>query len=103
MFGLTPVRSTSFENQNEMYLPFVEPCGVGTSHSAGKTAQTSPIPQYFQTDYPDQMYGCGTVASNGCGITCVAMVATYLTGHTYTPDELARYFGGKADNNIARL
>ena len=31
------------------------------------------------------------------------MVATYLTGHEYLPDELARHFGGIAENNIARL
>lgn len=61
------------------------------------------IPLYFQTDYPDQMYGMGTLASNGCSATSLAMVATYLTGHTYTPDELGRYFGGAAENNIKRL
>ena len=61
------------------------------------------VPLYFQTDYPNTMYGKGTVANNGCGITCLAMVATYLTGHEYLPDELAGYFGGRAENNIARL
>ena len=61
------------------------------------------VPLYFQTDYPDQMYGMGTMASNGCSATSLAMVATYLTGHTYTPDELGRYFGGAAENNIKRL
>lgn len=61
------------------------------------------VPLYFQTDYPDQMYGMGTMASNGCSATSLAMVATYLTGHTYMPDELGRYFGGAAENNIKRL
>lgn len=61
------------------------------------------VPLYFQTDYPNQMYGMGTMASNGCSATSLAMVATYLTGHTYTPDELGRYFGGAAENNIKRL
>lgn len=61
------------------------------------------IPLFFQNDYPQTIYGTGTVANNGCGITCLAMVATYLTGHPYLPDELARYFGGRAENNIARL
>ena len=61
------------------------------------------VPLYFQTDYPNNMYGKGTVANNGCGVTCLAMVATYLTGHEYLPDELARYFGGRAKNNIERL
>lgn len=61
------------------------------------------VPLYFQTDYPDHMYGSGTIANNGCSITCLAMVATYLTDHEYRPDELARYFGGSAENNIERL
>ena len=61
------------------------------------------IPLYFQTDYPDDVYGEGTVASNGCSAACLAMIATYLTGREYLPDEIARYFGDSAENNIARL
>ena len=61
------------------------------------------VPLFFQTDYPETMYGSGSVATSGCSITCLAMVATYLTGHDYRPDELARYFGGTAENNIRRL
>ena len=61
------------------------------------------VPLYFQTDYPNNMVGRGTIANNGCGVTCLAMVATYLTGHEYLPDELARYFGGVAESNIDRL
>mgnify|MGYP003305809565 CR=1 FL=1 len=61
------------------------------------------VPLYFQTDYPNTMFGRGTIANNGCGITCLAMVATYLTGHEYLPDELARYFGGVAESNMDRL
>lgn len=61
------------------------------------------VPLFLQTDYPDDRYGDGTIATSGCGITCVAMVASYLTGYDYTPDILARYFGGNAENNIVRL
>ena len=50
------------------------------------------IPLYFQNDYPETMFGTGSVASSGCSITCLAMVATYMTGREYLPDELARYF-----------
>ena len=63
----------------------------------------SRVPLYFQTDYPNNMFGSGTIANNGCSVTCLAMVATYLTGHEYLPDELAGYFGGAAENNIERL
>ena len=61
------------------------------------------VPLYFQNDYPDTMFGVGTVATSGCSITCLAMVATYLTGHEYRPDELAGYFGGRANNNMERM
>ena len=61
------------------------------------------VPLYFQTDYPNNMFGSGTIANNGCSITSLAMVASYLTGHEYLPDELAGYFGGVAENNIERL
>lgn len=61
------------------------------------------IPLYYQTDYPDVLYGDGTVATSGCSITSLAMVATYLTGYEYLPDELAFYFGGRATNNMERL
>ena len=52
------------------------------------------FPLYFQTDYPDVAYGdYGTVYSHGCGITCLAMVSSYLTGEEYRPDTLAEQFG----------
>ncbi len=63
----------------------------------------SSVPLYFQNDYPNVMFGAGTVETSGCSITCLAMVATYLTGHEYLPDELAGYFGGRAENNMARM
>ena len=61
------------------------------------------VPLYFQTDYPDTLYGSGTIETSGCSITSLAMVATYMTGHVYMPDELAGYFGGYVGNNMERL
>lgn len=61
------------------------------------------VPHFFQDDYPNDRCGCGTIASHGSGLTCLAMVATYMTGHTYLPDELADYFGGHGENDIQRL
>ena len=61
------------------------------------------FPLYSQLDYPNKRYGSGTVATSGCGITSLAMVATYLTGHPYYPDELAGYFGGYGENNVQRF
>ena len=61
------------------------------------------VPLYFQTDYPNNRFGRGTIQSHGCGITCLAMVASYMTGHEYLPDELAEYFGGYGLNNMQKL
>lgn len=69
-------------------------------------AHSIQIPRFYQTDYPDVLYSFGTVANDGCGITCLAMVATYLTEHPYLPDELAGYFGGYLEGvvtNVDRL
>lgn len=66
-------------------------------------APCSEFPLFSQLDYPNKRFGNGTVATSGCGITSLAMVATYLTGHTYYPDELAGYFGGYGENNVQRL
>ena len=61
------------------------------------------VPRYFQTDYPDVLYGAGTIETSGCSITSIAMMASYLTGYEYLPEELAYYFGGRATNNMARM
>lgn len=47
------------------------------------------MPLYDQTDYGDVKYGSGTIATSGCGITSLAMLATYYTGEEWTPDKCA--------------
>lgn len=61
------------------------------------------MPIFYQEDYDDVIFGTGTIADNGCSITAVAMVASYMTGHLYTPPELADYFGGRSLNNVIRF
>lgn len=61
------------------------------------------VPLYFQTDYPHIKFGNGTIATSGCSMTCLAMVATYLTDTEYTPLQLAFHFGSFGKNNIQRL
>ena len=76
-----------------------------TAHDASirADADSNGFPLYSQLDYPNKRYGSGTVATSGCGITSLAMVATYLTGHAYYPDELAGYFGSHGENNVQRF
>ncbi|MBO7251896.1 MAG: C39 family peptidase [Oscillospiraceae bacterium] len=61
------------------------------------------VPLLFQTDYPYIKYGGGTVSTSGCSVSCLAMVASYMTNHNYFPDQMAYHFGSHGDNNIARL
>ena len=61
------------------------------------------VPLYFQTDYPDVMYANDTLATSGCSMTSLAMVATYMTGHKYSPVEMANWFGGYMGNHRERL
>lgn len=61
------------------------------------------VPKYYQTDYPYVKFGNGTMATSGCSVTCLAMVATYLTDQEYTPVQMAYHFGRVGKNNIERL
>lgn len=61
------------------------------------------IPTYYQNDYPDIRYGSGTLASNGCSAVSLAMIAAYMTGHVYLPDEIAKFIGTIGSNNTMRL
>jgi len=91
--------------------PVPEQTDEAQSEEPSQEEQTQPeevlaveeMPMYFQSDYPDTMYANGTVASCGCSITSLAMVAAYLTGYPYTPDMLAGYFGGYIGNHLERL
>ena len=60
------------------------------------------MPFMDQTDYGNVRYSAGSVASSGCGLTSVCMVATYLTGELYTPDELAPLVNS-AGSNVDRM
>ena len=61
------------------------------------------VPNFYETDYPDIRYGTGSFAENGSGITSVAMVASYLTGYEYRPDQLAQWFSCYTGNQIQTL
>lgn len=56
------------------------------------------VPRYYQNDYPKTKYGSGVLKDNGCGITSLAMVVSYLAGEEIKPDDLAElvddYRGG---------
>ena len=52
------------------------------------------VPLFNQVDYPNDPYGkYGSIASHGCGIVSLAMVATYLTDELQHPVDLATKYG----------
>ena len=51
------------------------------------------MPLYLQQDYPDAPFGDYKVSTHGCGITTLAMVASYLADDELTPAELAAQYG----------
>ena len=71
---------------------------VGLCSMSGEIRGYDNVPLYFQTDYPDVKYGNygATIAKSGCGITSLAMVASYLTDTEILPDELAEMYPSKA-------
>ena len=51
------------------------------------------MPLYLQQDYPDAPFGDYQVSTHGCGITTLAMVASYMADDELTPAELAARYG----------
>ena len=111
----TPAESTPAESTPEESTPAESTSEKSTSEETASketasenaeqddTVYVCGVPLYFQDDYPDTRYGNGTVKTSGCSVTSLTMVANAITGYDYTVDELADYFGGRAENNIARL
>lgn len=51
------------------------------------------IPLYLQQDYPTTRYGNYMLRGHGCGITTMAMVASYLADRELTPPLLCDWYG----------
>lgn len=51
------------------------------------------VPLYLQQDYSGTMYGTYKITTNGCGITTLAMIASYLTDDELTPPEMCARYG----------
>lgn len=72
-------------------IPWNREPGVTES---GYVERITEVPHYIQHYYRDARYGNhGSVASHGCGITCLAMVYTYLLDQEVMPDYLGEKFG----------
>ena len=54
---------------------------------------------YLQQDYPTTMYGAYKITSHGCGITTMAMLATYMSDTELTPPTMCRLYGSYCFQN----
>lgn len=61
------------------------------------------VPHYHQSEYPDIRYGNGTIATSGSSVAALAMVATYMTDHVYTPADIADYAVQYGGSHYGRL
>ena len=64
------------------------------------------VPHYHQLEYPDIRYGNGTIATGGSSVAALAMVATYMTDHVYTPADIADYavqYGGSHYKRLEKV
>jgi hypothetical protein len=50
-------------------------------------------PLFLQQDYPKTRYGQYPIATYGCGVTTLSMLASYMTDEEYTPPELCARYG----------
>lgn len=57
------------------------------------------VPLYLQQDYGNTMYGGFLLRTNGCGITTMAMIATYFTDTELTPPEMCARYGKYSHKN----
>ncbi len=51
------------------------------------------VPLYLQQDYPDTKYGAYPIRTNGCGITTLAMLASYMSDTELTPPAMCERYG----------
>lgn len=57
------------------------------------------VPVYLQQDYGKTPYGNYRLSSHGCGITSLAMLATYMADEEYTPPMLSARYGNYCHEN----
>ena len=57
------------------------------------------VPLYLQQDYAGTMFGGFKLATNGCGITSMAMLASYLADEEWTPPEMCARYGHYSFSN----
>ena len=117
-----PEETTEMTGATETVPPETEPTTVPTEETIpGETTATEEtvpveteapkvtidaVPHYHQSEYPDIRYGNGSIATSGSSVATLAMVATYMTDHVYTPADIADYavqYGGSHYKRLEKV
>lgn len=117
-----PEETTEMTGATETVPPETEPTTVPTEETIpGETTATEEtvpveteapkvtidaVPHYHQSEYHDIRYGNGTIATSGSSVAALAMVATYMTDHVYTPADIADYavqYGGSHYKRLEKV
>lgn len=61
------------------------------------------VPLYDQKKYPRIPFGTCSIATDGCGVTCAAMVIGYFTEFDIMPDYMGRNYDLQAMTNEQRM
>lgn len=101
--NIPPVPETTLPAAAPTYAPETEAAQTLPPETVPEKTAIAAVPRYYQTDYPYIKFGNGTIATSGCSVTCLAMVASYLTNQEYTPPQMAHHFGSYGKTNIERL
>lgn len=89
----------------QQYPMTLEPDAISLAEAAGTVCASDLLypdiaherfpeaPLYLQQSYPRTMYGYFKITTNGCGITTLAMIASYMADDELTPPEMCARYG----------
>lgn len=98
-----PEETTEPEETQPETSEATEPAPTEAAQTDTSREPVTVLPLCYQNDDTGQRYGDGTLDRNGGSAACLAMVGSWFLGYAYTPSEIARYFGGKAQTDMDRL
>lgn len=67
----------------------------GTEIAYGENGMEIPLYLQYSGSWANKAYGDGTIAQNGCAVTALAMVMSYLKANTILPDDIVNFVGNK--------
>lgn len=83
------------EHMDTYDLYRLDSMSVSMFQNSGGSWQSGQMPRFYQGDYANVPYGSSNLANCGCGPTSFAMVASYISGRTITPQDAVSWCGNR--------